>query len=242
MLPRLLRAGQTGASDPEPTRVLLKTGGQAGARQPRTQDTRGQHPSRSRAGLAVSVGTGPGLGRPHSGQSVGIRAAAKAGAAGHFPSGRSPGPDPAPAMSRPTGSSGAGGVSWGPWGRLEGRRGERERVGKSQSPLSSPSTPPDPAGALPVSYLPSAPAPSRLPPPTAFSPPRLATSSLTLSWHQVSPSGLGAPPPAPWTPTTPNRTQPSPPRAEATVASCVCGDHDFVGCGHTGPQVGDRGG
>lgn len=36
MLPRLLRAGQTGASDPEPTRVLLKTGGQAGARQPRT--------------------------------------------------------------------------------------------------------------------------------------------------------------------------------------------------------------
>ena len=45
VLPGLPRAGQTGLSDPEPTRVLLKTGRRAGAMQPRTQDTRGQRPS-----------------------------------------------------------------------------------------------------------------------------------------------------------------------------------------------------
>lgn len=45
----------------------------------------------------------------------------------------------------------------------------------------------------------------------------LATSSLALGWHQVSSSGLGAPPPAPWTPTSPNRTQPTQGRGRSGV-------------------------
>lgn len=101
MSPRLPRAGQTGASDPEPTRVLLKTGGQAGARQPRTQDANtGVRPE---AGQAWQCPWEKGQGRPHSGQLVGIGVVAKAGAAGHVPSGGSPGPNPAPATSRPAG-------------------------------------------------------------------------------------------------------------------------------------------
>ena len=180
----------------EPTR-LLKAGG---SQEHRTQGRAGVKvpPRAGQAQLAVSVGTVPRPGGPHSGQSLGIAVAANARAAGHIPRGRSPGPDPAPGMSGSTGCS--GGLVGGQ--RRGGRGGEgwRERGLQDRDhpyghhPPTVTAHAPDPTPSLPCLLPPPPSQPLRAsdpphgvasdPLPAPLSPLLLDTSSSTVSWPQ----------------------------------------------------------
>lgn len=119
---------------------------------------------------------GPGPARPHSGSVRGHGVAAKAGAAGHVPAAGAQAPilpQPRPDLQADLGL----GVSRGALGRFwRGREGERERVGKAQSPPTLTIHTPRPRRYSPISCLPSAPA-----------------------WGPVLPAAFSLPPsPPPW--------------------------------------------
>ena len=165
------------AACPPAPQAPSEGGGTEGARQPRARGV-SILPRAGQTQLAASVGTIPGPRQPHSGQSVGIGAAANARAAGHVPRG---------------GSRALILLEACPDLQADSRvaEGSTERTVSGPPPaLPPPSAPPDPAhpSASPPSTCSLQPRSQRpQPPPTPARLPPASCPLLPTSWHRGPP-------------------------------------------------------